>query len=185
MIKQIINLDKVTSTQDVAKALAAAGEEGGTFITASSQSSGRGQYGKSWNSAAGGLYMSLILRPEKEIKYASALSMRVADTINRALSSMFPVKTKIKHPNDILAYEPESKKWKKICGILIESSSTSEKLEWLVIGAGVNVNNKTPSAINAVSLKELLGAPQSLSEVKMRLLDVFAREYQAWLNTVS
>lgn len=185
MLNQIIKLNTIDSTQNLAKQLAREGAASGTLILTETQSAGRGQYEHTWSSAKGGLYFSLVLRPEKELLFSPSLSLKVAQTVADTLNAEFGVSAKMKYPNDVLVYNSRRKKWLKVCGILIESSSYENCAEWLVIGVGVNLNNKIPSALKdvALSIGPLLGKKLNPDSFFNALIKNFSLRYREWLNS--
>lgn len=181
-VARMISLDETQSTQTLGKELALNGGEANTLILARRQTGGRGQYDRSWSAPEGGVYFSLLLRPNKAVKYSGNLSVKAAEAVSEVLREGCGIKTKIKKPNDVLVWEDKTKSWKKICGILTETSSSDEQTNWLVIGIGVNVNNKIPPALKdkAVSLKQLLGEDVSLEWVLESVLESFWKKYAQW-----
>lgn len=136
---KIIYLDKIDSTNNFAKNLILKNKcEDNTVIIANSQTSGRGKGTSSFFSPASvGLYMSIVLtHPSSDLIF---LSMATALAIAQAIKETSFIDAFIKWPNDILINN------KKVCGILIESTTncTSESLNHVIIGLGVNVNNET------------------------------------------
>ena len=130
--------DVVTSTNDVAKALAASeeGTLGNFFVLANAQTRGRGKNQVRYFSPPDvGLYMSAVLmRPAVELPF---LSMAAGLAISRAIKTVAAVESSLKWPNDVLIGG------KKVCGILIESTAQTSGVgfAYVIIGAGVNVNN--------------------------------------------
>lgn len=141
----MLELDVVDSTQDRAKKEAAQGAPHGTVIWAKRQTAGRGQFDRKWESPEGNLYFSMILRRPVPHERLPALSVEAARALARCLTG---VETTIKPPNDVYAGG------RKLAGVLTETSFTGEKLDWIVIGVGLNVAAAPPYA---VSLKELTG----------------------------
>ena len=132
----LIALDGVTSTNDEAVGLAAEGARAGTVVWARSQSKGRGRRGRSWSSPEGNLYLSLILRPEEEARRVAELAFLAAVAIGEGIEPLIPgsVAVRYKWPNDVLL------NGRKAAGVLLESSLGSKaRLDWLVIGVGVNL----------------------------------------------
>ena len=123
--------------------------DNGHVITADMQSKGKGRLKRAWSSPKGGIYMSIVLKPE--IKNLNKLTMAAVRAVQRAIKKL-GVKTKIKFPND-LQY-----KGKKICGILTENVFKNDKLEKTIIGIGVNTNNNIPKSLKskATTLKKIL-----------------------------
>lgn len=126
--------DTVTSTNDIAKALAKSGATEGTVIVANHQSAGRGRMGRSFMSPEGtGLYMSIVLRPslppEKSLLITTAAAAAVAVTAEKHSSAV----AKIKWVNDVYM------RGKKVAGILTEGQICGESLDFAVLGIGINL----------------------------------------------
>ena len=182
-VTKVIGLDCVQSTQTLAKELALAGEPEGTLVLADRQTAGRGRYERSFDSAEGGVYFTLILRPQKPAACNASLSVRVGKAVAQTLTTVFGLKTKIKMPNDVLVWEASSRRWKKICGILIETAAGESANQWVLVGVGVNINNRLPASLRgtAVTLKKLIGAETSKEIFLEELLKIFWQEYAYWL----
>lgn len=154
---RIYHLRRTASTQALARRLAEGGEPAWTLIRADRQTRGRGRMDRRWSSGPGGLYFSLILRPETEPRDLPPLSLAFAEACARALRKLTGLMTAIKPPNDVLARAPEGD-FRKICGILLEASGDTKSVHWLAAGIGVNVNNRLPSELgSASSLAALTG----------------------------
>jgi len=178
-LSQIIEVEEVPSTQDLAKELAKKSVlTGNLAICAQSQTAGRGRFEHTWQSEKGGLYMSLLLKPEKKIAALSELSVKTGQAAALALEEMYNLKPIIKLPNDVLVKTKNGDK--KICGVLIESAISSDKLEWLIVGVGVNLNNKVAKNLNAVSVKELIKKEVDIVEFREVFLKHFATKYIEW-----
>ena len=135
-VYRLVALDEVDSTNDEAKRLAEAGAENGTLVWAASQSRGRGRRGNDWVSPPGNLYISLVLRPDCPPAEALQLSFVASLAVADALGSFLPplAEATCKWPNDVFVNH------RKVAGLLLESSTTeADKLDWLVLGLGVNV----------------------------------------------
>jgi BirA family transcriptional regulator, biotin operon repressor / biotin---[acetyl-CoA-carboxylase] ligase len=150
----------------------------GSVVHASWQSAGRGQRGSVWQSHAGcNLNASFVLRPtflELRNQYylykvaALATAHVVADLLNEEAD------VRIKWPNDIIVND------RKIAGILIENNLSGERLNWSVIGIGVNVNQEEfPGLTQAVSLRMLMGKPVSVDGVLSMLSARLEKYYLA------
>lgn len=182
-VSRLVSVETLDSTQNLARELAQQGCEDGTLVLAYEQTGGRGQFERSWDARRGGVYFTLVLRPQKAVRHTGALSLRAARAVCTALEEQFGFKTKIKHPNDVLVWDGQSKKWKKICGILIESSTEADQTQWLLVGIGVNVNNRLSSALlpQAATVSGLLGCEAVPEFVLQGVLDAFWKEYAQWL----
>ncbi len=125
--------DEVTSTLDIAHALARDGALAGTVIIADRQTAGRGRSGKSWTSpSGGGVWLTTIERPADR-EAIDVLSIRVGLGAARALDRFAPEPVRLKWPNDLLLDDG------KVGGILVEARWRESALEWVAIGLGVNV----------------------------------------------
>lgn len=161
-------LDEVTSTMDVAKALARKHCPHLTVVVAERQTAGRGRMQRIWLSSEGGLYFTIVLRPpippvlSFRINYAASVTL--ANTIRR----MYNIDAGVKWPNDILVGG------KKIAGLLSEMEAESDSIAFLNVGIGINVNNDpTIGEPGASSLKQILGKKISRKQLLSEFLDQF------------
>src|SRR6266851_2317420 len=130
----ILRFDSVSSTNDVARELAASGKPEGLCVIAREQTAGRGRQGRSWSSPPGeGLYLSVIFRPEISAAESAVTTLAAAVAVAETLKLDFQMPVDIKWPNDVLA------SGRKVCGILVESAIENGRLQYAVIGIGVNV----------------------------------------------
>ncbi len=126
--------DSLSSTNDLAREMAARGADEGTVIVAREQTSGRGRNGRTWASPKGqGLYLSLILRPQLTPARSAVITLAAAVAVAETLSLDYGVAVDIKWPNDVLAGS------RKISGILVESAIEKDRLLYAVLGIGVNL----------------------------------------------
>ena len=125
--------EELVSTSDRLKELARAGAPDWTAIVAERQSGGRGREGRAWLSPAGGLYLSVLLRPGLESTSLIPLAAGVA--VAEAVLD-FGVRSELKWPNDVLVGG------RKLAGILAEASSGANGVEWVVLGIGVNLTTE-------------------------------------------
>lgn len=142
---QLIAYDEVDSTNTIAKRLCAAEASDRTLVWARRQTAGRGRLQRTWISPTGNLYLSLILRPQVAAREATALTfvaaVAVADAVAAVLSdeATDPAPVRCKWPNDVLVGG------RKIAGILLESATTAHgRLEWVIVGIGINVASHPP-----------------------------------------
>ena len=181
-VNRLVSIEVLDSTQNLARTLAEQGTPDATLVLAYEQTGGRGQYERTWDAKRGGIYFTLVLRPEKSVRHTGTLSLRAAQAVCETLKKMFGLKTKIKHPNDVLAWEEKTKTWKKICGILIESSTEADHTQWLLVGVGINVNNPLVPALKdtATSIKKLLGREMDPEWILQEVLEAFFAQYAQW-----
>ncbi len=129
---------EIDSTNEEARRLGEAGEQGPVWITAEVQTAGRGRRGREWVSPSGNFMGTLFLRPQCSPRKAAELSFVAAVAVHDAVASLLPPDLRpdlrLKWPNDLLH------KGRKCAGILLESSGIAgAELAWLAIGMGVNL----------------------------------------------
>ena len=148
--KKIHYFDYLSSTMDLAMQLGIGGADHGTLVLAESQTKGRGRLGRGWLSPKyKGIYLSLILRPKILPAASPILTLMSAVSICEAVKEVASLEAQIKWPNDVLIQN------KKVAGILTEMNAEMDKVNFVVIGIGLNVNNDKKSLIaQATSLKE-------------------------------
>ena len=152
--------DSLPSTNREAWRLGEQGRGAGTVVIARQQSAGRGQWGRTWVSSPGGLYLSLVLELELGITEANLLTIASAWGVATGLENL-GITLQIKWPNDLVS------QGQKVGGILAESRvvqnpsmvaaaarSPTPALQHVVIGLGVNWSNPLPP--NATSIRRLL-----------------------------
>lgn len=123
------------STQNRCQELAKEGAPEGTLVVADTQTGGKGRLGRVWHSPPGtSISMSLLLRPQLELQRCPQLTLLTAVAIVEAIRGIYTIPAEIKWPNDVLV------NGKKICGILTELNAESDRINWLIIGMGINVN---------------------------------------------
>ena len=129
--------DVIDSTNTRAKALAAQGAPHGMLVCARSQTGGRGRFGRKFHSPqTGGIYISIILRPQLPAERAVMTTSMAAVAAAQAVEKQADVDVKIKWVNDLYAGG------KKICGILCEAGMdyASGQLDYVVVGIGINTS---------------------------------------------
>jgi BirA family biotin operon repressor/biotin-[acetyl-CoA-carboxylase] ligase len=170
---RIIYHEELASTMDAAKDLARKGCPDFTTVIAGRQVSGRGRLKREWLSDKGGLYFTMVLRPDLPPVLSFRVSFLASLTLSRILTEMFGVDARVKWPNDLLVDE------RKICGMLSELEAEADRVAFINVGIGVNVNND-PSAVEpaATSLKAILGREVSKKDILARYLDAFEQRMQ-------
>ena len=141
-VPRVVLFDEVTSTLDIAHPLAREGAPEGTLILAERQTAGRGRSGRVWASEEGaGIWSTLIARPT-DVAALDVLSLRVGLAAARALAAFSEGEIHVKWPNDLMLRDG------KLGGILIESRWREERVDWIVIGVGINcrVPREVPNA---------------------------------------
>lgn len=155
--KQILYREEVTSTQDIAEELARGGAEEGLVVVSERQTKGRGRKGRNWISPAReGVYLSIVLRPGLKASQIIQIPLVASVAVSRAIKAVTPLYPRIKWPNDIMIGE------KKVGGILTEMSCEIDRINYAILGIGINVNTPKsllpgPIRVRATSLSEECG----------------------------
>ena len=162
------------------KRLAKEGAPEGTLALAEFQSAGRGRLGRSWEVPEGtSVMMSILLRPKFEPQYAPTLTLVMGMAVAKAVKSLgFDVS--IKWPNDVVVSH------KKICGILTEMGVRDGKIDYAVIGVGINVNIKEfpeEMADKATSLYLESGREFDRSQIPGLVMEAFEEYYEKFAAT--
>ena len=162
------------------KRLAKEGASEGTLALAEFQSAGRGRLGRSWEVPEGtSVMMSILLRPKFEPQYAPTLTLVMGMAVAKAVKSLgFDVS--IKWPNDVVVSH------KKICGILTEMGVCDGKIDYAVIGVGINVNIKEfpeEMADKATSLYLESGKEFDRSQIPGLVMEAFEEYYEKFAAT--
>ena len=176
LAKRIIYLPVTDSTNTQAKKMGEEGAEHGTLVVTQCQTAGRGRRGRSWESPEGNVYFTFLLRPEVEISRASMITLVAALAVAKAVDDVTGLDSKIKWPNDVVA------NGKKLCGILTESSSDLEYINYAVVGIGINVNqNAFPEEIAETASSLLLETGHTVD--RGQLLGVFLNRFEQYYET--
>jgi len=150
MGKNIHYFETTNSTMDVAHNLAKEGSPEGTVIIAEFQTKARGRFKRKWFCVPyKGLYFSFILRPDIHPNKVAIFNLLSAISVVEAIKETSGIQTELKWPNDVILNE------KKLAGILTELEAESEKIHFVVVGIGINVNNEAKELIEgAISLRQ-------------------------------
>ena len=162
------------------KRLAKEGAPEGTLALAEFQSAGRGRLGRSWEVPEGtSVMMSILLRPKFEPQYAPTLTLVMGMAVAKAVKNLgFDVS--IKWPNDVVVSH------KKICGILTEMGVRDGKIDYAVIGVGINVNIREfpeEMADKATSLYLESGREFDRSQIPGLVMEAFEKYYEKFAAT--
>ncbi|MFO8053474.1 MAG: biotin--[acetyl-CoA-carboxylase] ligase [Candidatus Omnitrophota bacterium] len=157
--KNIYFKDFLNSTQEFIFKLAQSGSPAGTVVVAERQKKGKGRMGRAWASPKGGVYLSCLLRPKSILlKDVSQISLVIALACIEAIKKETGIALSVKWPNDIFLGN------KKLGGILCEISAEADKVNFVVVGIGLNINS-TVLPKEAVSLR--LHTNKSFSKVSL------------------
>ena len=160
--------DAVDSTMNIARDLARNQCPHFTVVIAGRQEKGKGRLKRTWRSSEGGLYFTIVVRPDMPPALSSRINFAASMVLAQTLRSRFDVHAAVKWPNDILV------DGKKLAGILSEMDAETDRVNFINIGIGINVNNDpTPYEPTAVSLTQILGKPVERRELLKVFLDGF------------
>jgi BirA family biotin operon repressor/biotin-[acetyl-CoA-carboxylase] ligase len=168
---------EISSTNSHARELAEKGAAEGEVVLAESQSHGRGRLGRRWESPPlANLYLSVVLRPKLAPVHAPQITLMAAVALVESVAAFIAQKAAIKWPNDILV------NGKKLAGILTEAVCVPERVEYVILGIGVNVNypiERMPEELRqrATSLMDLMGIDVNRESFLRRLIQDLDRCY--------
>ena len=153
--KEIRRYKKISSTQDLALFLISNPEEqgnshyNGLVILSDEQTAGKGRAERKWVSNIGGLWFSIMLiKPNIPASDTNLIQMLSATSVCETINALTNLKAKIKWPNDILINS------KKVAGILLDVGIKGSKIDYLVIGIGINVNTDSNTTRNQLQNKQ-------------------------------
>lgn len=161
------------STNDAARSMAQSCSDG-TVVLAEMQTAGRGRLDRPWSSPPGGIWMSLILKPGIPLSQVYRINMAVSVAVVRAIEGLYGLEARIKWPNDLLI------NGRKLCGILMEISAEMDRLDYVLVGIGINANVDVscfPKEWNATSLSKETGHDVSRMELIRRIIQEIEDAY--------
>ncbi len=168
--------DELDSTNAEARRRAEAGEGGPVWITALTQTAGRGRRGRSWQTASGNLAATLLLTTDKPAGEAAQISfvgaLAAADLAETCLG---PGAARLKWPNDVLVHG------RKAVGILVESGVRPDGALWLAVGIGINLAH-APQDVErpATAFADHMTTPPPSP---LDALEVLAARFEFWRST--
>ncbi len=170
---EILEYDELESTNDELRKLAEKRAANFTVVTAKKQTRGKGRYSRSWESPEGNIYLSILIR-NLDVRTAHQVSFVASLAALEAIQINLPdTEVRLKWPNDVLA------DGKKIAGILLESASSKpDRLDYLIVGFGINVKKSPDYATNM----KKLGNKENFGKIKDKLLEDFSKYYDIWLE---
>ncbi len=130
--------ESVDSTNAEARGLAET-NEADVAVIADEQRGGRGRLGRKWSSPSGGVWLSVLTRPDVPTAHAPAFTLAAAVAATDACREA-GVDAHIKWPNDVLVGDEGTRGGRKLVGILTEMEGEADRVCWLVVGIGVNAN---------------------------------------------
>jgi BirA family transcriptional regulator, biotin operon repressor / biotin---[acetyl-CoA-carboxylase] ligase len=177
--KRIYHFFKTGSTNEVAFDLGHAGEPHGAVVLAEEQTAGRGRAGRRWHSEkTSGIYLTVLLRPPISPMLAPLLTLVAGLAVRDAILEEIELAPDLRWPNDLLLAG------KKFCGILTEMHAEPDRIHFVVVGIGMDVNHAAmPAELagGATSLRMVTGKTHSRLEIVVRLLRHLETYYNRFL----
>ncbi|MEG6617216.1 biotin--[acetyl-CoA-carboxylase] ligase [Peptococcaceae bacterium 1198_IL3148] len=168
--QKLFHFAQLSSTNDYAKELARDGGAEGAVVVTEAQVGGKGRLGRQWHSVAGeDVALSVLLYPNISPMETPKFSMLAAVAVAKGIEQTCGIKAAIKWPNDLLI------NGKKVCGILVEMGAEMDRVKYVVLGIGINVNS-TPEMwsedikYKTTSVKEQNGQPINRVKLVQNLL---------------
>ncbi|MDD5794806.1 biotin--[acetyl-CoA-carboxylase] ligase [Clostridium sp. HCP1S3_B4] len=154
----------------------------GSVIISEIQEGGVGRFKRAWTSPAGGIWFSIILKPNIEPYLASKITIICAAALIKTLNSM-NINAFIKWPNDIYV------NGKKLCGILTEMKCDMDHINYLVVGIGINANLNNDDFSDevkdtATSIRIIQNAPINRNKFLANFFNNFEPLYKSYINTL-
>ena len=180
--KEIHAYRALKSTNELAYRLARDDAPEGTLVISDHQTQGRGRMGRGWFSPPkAGLWLSLVLRPPIPPTKAPAISVCTGLALALSVREMTQLDARIKWPNDCIIHG------KKVAGILLELSAELDKIDFVILGVGINVNQDREAfpkslARKATSLKMELGEEVDRLKLLKVFLENFEKAYSEFLQ---
>jgi BirA family biotin operon repressor/biotin-[acetyl-CoA-carboxylase] ligase len=163
---------ELPSTMDIARDMARKGCPDFTVVIAEFQSKGRGRMQRVWQSDQGGLYFTIVLRPDMHPSKSFRINFAASLVLASVLKELFHIKARVKWPNDILVGN------RKISGMLSEVEADAGKLTFVNLGIGINVNNEPGEyEQKAVSVKQCIGRTAGRKKLLSCFLDEFEKQF--------
>src|SRR5512137_1201778 len=180
--RRIEYYEELESTNTEALRLAMENAPEGTVVIADAQSEGRGRLDRIWESPPSlNLYLSVVLRPDIPAASASLIPLAVGVTVAEVISKYCPGRVRLKWPNDVLV------DGRKICGILTEMRTRADRVHFIIVGIGVNLNMRKldfPREIRETATSLRIGTECEIDrlDVAIRLFENLERWYRIFLN---
>ncbi len=173
--QKIFFFESLDSTNNCAKVLASCDTQEGVLVYSEFQTHGRGRMGRHWTAAPGeNLLFTIILRPDMGPDQANLIAFVAAVSVAEAVESLTGLPVEVKWPNDLLT------RGKKFCGILSDATFKKEKLDFVLLGIGINANQTDfPDDLEstATSLKRELARNIDRAKLFQDILHRFEKYY--------
>jgi BirA family biotin operon repressor/biotin-[acetyl-CoA-carboxylase] ligase len=173
---QVHYYPELDSTMDRAMDLARSGCPPFTVVVADRQLKGRGRMQRQWQSETGGLYFTVVLRPLMSPTACQVINLAAALDLVETLARLCQVQANVKWPNDVLVGE------RKIAGILSQMEAEADRVAFMNIGIGLNVNNQPElTGRHGMSVAQIAGRPVD----RVRILSYFLDRFENRLSCFS
>lgn len=174
--KEIEYFREISSTHTYAKEIAIQEKNSGKIIIAETQTNGIGTKGRAWYTGESkNIALTMILKPKCEINRLEGLTVKIAECMKNAIQELYQIDLEIKKPNDLML------NGKKICGILTEINTIAEKINYLLISFGFNVNEDVFSDETeniATSLKKEFGKEFCREDIIKKFIEILEKEIE-------
>jgi BirA family biotin operon repressor/biotin-[acetyl-CoA-carboxylase] ligase len=169
---------KLDSTQTRAKEIALSATSDYALVISETQTRAYGRLSRKWESVFGGIWLSILLRPNITPERSQHFNFILSIAVIRALLKQFDIHASIKWPNDIYL------EGRKLAGILTEASHELGRTNWVVIGLGLNANNSLSDKISskALTLKTFLGRSVNRISIIKEILSEFNSLYVRFIK---
>jgi BirA family biotin operon repressor/biotin-[acetyl-CoA-carboxylase] ligase len=151
------------------------------LVVADEQTAGRGRQGRSWLAPPGtALLTSLALRPH-QLPAAQGVTLiwMLAVALCEAIEELTPLSPKLKWPNDLLLDDP-TLGWAKAAGMLLEVNLSADRVEWAILGCGINLYASPPIGSTTYPATSLAAAGAAVT--RLQLLEALLRHTEQWYN---
>ena len=176
----IVYEECVDSTNTRAKKIGSENVMKEAVVVAKNQTAGRGRRGRNWISPEGNCYFSIMINPNIQVENASTITLVAALALTQTIENVTGLKAQIKWPNDVVV------DGKKVSGILTESSVGVDGLKYVVVGVGVNANQKqfdVEIESMATSITLQTGREVDCAQVIGEFLNCFEKLFEVFLET--
>ena len=179
--KNLYIYNEVSSTNTVAKFLSMNDIESGTVVISEKQTNAKGRSGKSWVSPLGGVWLSIVLKPNVDHSRLPLITLATGVAVAKTLEKIGVKNPEIKWPNDIII------NGKKVCGILTEAVAKFNTIESVIVGVGIDANltvNQFPEELQegTTTLKDELGKEGNENYLIQVFLEEFEDIYEQFID---
>ena len=142
--KKVYYFNTIDTTQNFAMEIVTKNNMNGTIIIAKKQTGGRGRMKRKWKSPVGGIWMSIIIHPKFGVSSTTLVPIAISLALCIAIEKTLKIKPELKWPNDVTV------NGKKVAGVLVDASIVSNKIEYMIIGVGINFKIKPIELANVI-----------------------------------